>query len=245
MATIPNTIPVAGTFAPTDSTDTFPTSLAEYIKGGFRSVVNQVARLAIPYEHRTQVMLVLQNDNNTYWRLGADLTTWSQDLDVPSLSTRVMIIEQKLEALALSGLLDVAIVTPLDRQGLVYNGSTSKWENRPIVEASYNKVVTSDPLTLLPAVSGRVLRYVVPTGKISTMLRANCTADGLGIMTVVVNSVAVGTVQNSYLSPDMNFIQRIALSPGDVVDFNVENTTITFQTNSYVMWLYLLEEVQV
>ena len=78
MATIPNSVTVAGFIAPTDSADTYPSHDAVYGKGGLRSVADDSARDAIPSARRSEGMFVYVNDTSTLYVLGSDLTTWTE-----------------------------------------------------------------------------------------------------------------------------------------------------------------------
>lgn len=64
---IPGTVPVTGTFAPTDPTDVFATHDAKYGKGGWRAAATNADRNAIPAERRTPLMIVaVEDDGRTY-----------------------------------------------------------------------------------------------------------------------------------------------------------------------------------
>jgi len=81
-AAIPGSVVVTGPVAPTDTTDTYPSHLALYGKGGWRTVADTTARDAIPAARREEGMIVVvQSPALALYRLGSDLTTWTQLYD--------------------------------------------------------------------------------------------------------------------------------------------------------------------
>lgn len=77
MAKIPNTIPVTGMIAPTDSLDTYATHDNAYGKGGFKAVATTSDRDAITADRRAANMVVFVDEDKTFYELGTDLTTWT------------------------------------------------------------------------------------------------------------------------------------------------------------------------
>jgi hypothetical protein len=75
---IPNTVPITGPIAPTAVGDTYPSHLAEYGKGGYRTVADTTERDAIPAARREEGMqvYVIAGGGITY-QLASDLTTWN------------------------------------------------------------------------------------------------------------------------------------------------------------------------
>jgi len=69
MPPIPGTVRIAGTMAPTDSTDVYPVTDVIYQKGGYLSVANAAARLAITTERRSLGMLVREEDTGAVYML--------------------------------------------------------------------------------------------------------------------------------------------------------------------------------
>ncbi len=63
---------------PFDTTDSHPSHLALYGKGGYRSVADTAERDAIPSPRREAGMLVLTLSDGKMWKLASDLTTWSE-----------------------------------------------------------------------------------------------------------------------------------------------------------------------
>ena len=63
---------------PFDTTDSHPSHLALYGKGGYRSVADTTERDAIPSPRREAGMLVLTLSDGKMWKLASDLTTWSE-----------------------------------------------------------------------------------------------------------------------------------------------------------------------
>lgn len=76
MAAIPGTNVIAP-IVPLDTADEYPSHLAAYGKGGYRSVATAADRDAIPALRREAGMLVLTTSDGVVWKLAADLTTWS------------------------------------------------------------------------------------------------------------------------------------------------------------------------
>jgi hypothetical protein len=72
------TVPVTGPIAPPTETDTFATHQAIFGKGGLRSVGTAVERDAIPTGRREAGMIVYVNQDGSYWKLNANLTSWTQ-----------------------------------------------------------------------------------------------------------------------------------------------------------------------
>ena len=62
---------------------TFGTMQDGYLKGGYRVVADNTARNAIPSLLRVQGMIAFTQDSSTEWRLGSDLTTWTNVASVP------------------------------------------------------------------------------------------------------------------------------------------------------------------
>jgi len=69
----------------------------------------------------------------------------------------------------LSGLTDVTISTPLSKQGLLYNSSTSKWENS--FTAYSEETASADVTGLLTPTTGRTIQRLTssPTGVVSRL----------------------------------------------------------------------------
>lgn len=67
MVAIPNSVPLTGPIAPIDDTDQYPTWLARYGKGGFRSVDTYNELLAIPSLHLETGMLVKVTSTGDYY----------------------------------------------------------------------------------------------------------------------------------------------------------------------------------
>jgi len=61
---------------PFDSTDSYPSHVAAYGKGGYRSVADQTERNAIPSLRREAGMVVFVTSLQKEYRLDTDLTTW-------------------------------------------------------------------------------------------------------------------------------------------------------------------------
>lgn len=76
MAIIPGSVPITGFVAPTDDTDVYPSHDEKYGKGGYQSVVDATARLAITAARRKEGQLVYQIDTAILYQLQSDLVTW-------------------------------------------------------------------------------------------------------------------------------------------------------------------------
>jgi len=92
------TVRVTGKFAPSDTTDTYPTHDEAYGLGGFRAVADEAARLAIPTARRKAGMLVRQIDTGEFWMLigGTDDVNWTL---LPMSGTVVLTFWSALQAL--------------------------------------------------------------------------------------------------------------------------------------------------
>ena len=62
---------------PFDTTDSHASHEARYGKGGYRSVAETAERDAIPALRREAGMLVLTLSDGVTWRLGSNLTSWT------------------------------------------------------------------------------------------------------------------------------------------------------------------------
>jgi hypothetical protein len=69
MPPIPGTVRIAGTMAPTDSTDVYAVTDPIYQKGGYQTCANATARLAITMDRRTIGMLVREDDTGMIYTL--------------------------------------------------------------------------------------------------------------------------------------------------------------------------------
>jgi hypothetical protein len=76
MTVIPG-VPVTGPIVPQDSADVYPVTDPKYQLGGWRTYATLAERNAIPAERRMRGMQVYVGEDDTIYRLGADLTTWT------------------------------------------------------------------------------------------------------------------------------------------------------------------------
>ena len=81
MAPIPGSVRVTGFIAPSDSADTYSSHNEIYGAGGFRSVANAAARLAITSDRRIEGMLVKQLDTSEIWTLQGGIADINWVLD--------------------------------------------------------------------------------------------------------------------------------------------------------------------
>jgi len=77
MTQIPGTNVIAPV-VPLDTADTHPTHEAAYGRGGYRVVASNAVRDAIPTPRREEGMLVFVSATGLTWRLGSNLTTWTE-----------------------------------------------------------------------------------------------------------------------------------------------------------------------
>ena len=124
MASIPGTIPVTGTFAPTDTIDVFAIMDMQYVFDGLKNVADKTERNAITDERRKEGMIVGTQDSGEYWRLlsapyAGDDTDWVLWIGAGGADS-------------LADLTDVTLTSPLANGDiLVYNSSNGLWENSP------------------------------------------------------------------------------------------------------------------
>jgi len=69
MAAIPGSVRMGGFIAPSDDTDSYATQDEFWNRGGYRSVADTAARLAITADRRKLGMLVKQIDTGAFWTL--------------------------------------------------------------------------------------------------------------------------------------------------------------------------------
>jgi hypothetical protein len=74
MAQIPNSIPLGGPIAPTDDQDSYATHFAKYGQGGWRAVVDEVARDAISDDRREEGMAVFVLSSGKVFVLSGGIT---------------------------------------------------------------------------------------------------------------------------------------------------------------------------
>ncbi len=68
-------VPITGPLGPTFSGAVYPTHDAQFGKGGLLYWTN---RLTVPTPRRAGGMMVYQTSDSTFWRLGDDVSTWTQ-----------------------------------------------------------------------------------------------------------------------------------------------------------------------
>ena len=67
----------------------WPVLDSQYLRGGYRTVLNATARTAIDSSKLVAGMLVQQTDTNELWQLGDDLVTWSLFTATPKSHTHI------------------------------------------------------------------------------------------------------------------------------------------------------------
>lgn len=105
---------------------------------------------------------------------------------------RIVVDLQAIElgATSLDELSDVTISSPTNNQHLIYNGTTSQWENQtynPPGDGLWSQTATSTPIT-------------------NTIVETSLINGGVGTLTVPANSFAVG---NSYVAMFSGFISNL------------------------------------
>lgn len=141
----------------------------------------------------------------------------------------------------LATLNDVHIPSPGNGYGLTYVSARKRWEAKPVVQATFNKIATSDVVSVLPLETSLIFEYTMDEVEEGTLMHVSAKCDGLGELLVTVNDIAVGTGKNSYLAQDINFIQNIPLIKGNTIKCFIKNASFLNETNSYSVWLYLRE----
>jgi hypothetical protein len=71
---------VGAPIVPGAEADQFPTHIDKYGAGGYRAVLNNAARDAIPVARRQAGMVVLVTETQQSWVLSDDLTTWVEQV---------------------------------------------------------------------------------------------------------------------------------------------------------------------
>jgi hypothetical protein len=77
---------VVAPIVPLDTADVHPTHAAAYGLGGYRTVATNTDRDAIATPRREEGMLVFVTATGRVWRLGADLTTWTEQTSASAWS---------------------------------------------------------------------------------------------------------------------------------------------------------------
>jgi len=105
MAAIPNSIPLGGMIAPTDTTDIYPTHSSNYGKGGVHHVATIVDRDAITAERRSEGMFcTVEEDGKTYQLVGGiSNADWAEFVSGGSSGPSTAVAD-----LPIGGLLDYA-----------------------------------------------------------------------------------------------------------------------------------------
>lgn len=141
----------------------------------------------------------------------------------------------------LSTLNDVYVPNPRNGYALTYSTQRQRWEDKPVIQATFNKIATSDVTAVLSGETGLIFEYTMVDADEGALMHVSAKCDGLGELLVTVNDIAVGTGKNSYLAQDINFIQNIPLLKDNVIKCYIKNTSFLGETNSYSVWLYLRE----
>ena len=71
---------VGAPIVPGAEADQFPTHIDKYGSGGYRAVLNNAARDAIPVARRQAGMVVLVTETQQSWVLADDLITWIEQV---------------------------------------------------------------------------------------------------------------------------------------------------------------------
>jgi hypothetical protein len=97
MALPTGAIPFAGTLTPTSEFDTYPITLEEYNKGGYRTVATLAERDTIPLERRKLGMLVKCLEDDKLYTLKIDLNMWEEFIIIGTVDPSIDLRLSKLE----------------------------------------------------------------------------------------------------------------------------------------------------
>jgi len=86
MSGYPGSVPVGGFFAPTDTTDTYPTSDSQFNLGGWHEVATHTDRDAIPAARRREGLGCYTANDSKNWQLQGGITN-SDWVDITSGAT--------------------------------------------------------------------------------------------------------------------------------------------------------------
>jgi hypothetical protein len=206
MAEIKGTNVVAPV-VPLDTADVHPTHAAAYGLGGYRTVASDADRDAIPAPRREQGMLVFVTGTGQTWRLGSDLSTWTEQVagagswdDItgkpstfpPSAHTHAI-----ADTTGLQTALDAA-VTRTDAAGTAYAGPLyiQKADGPPAAPAEYTMLEVSDGVDVVAQVKANGAASFFSINR-SSMPVATTTQKGA----IIVGSglaVASGTASVTY-----------------------------------------------
>jgi len=91
---IPRTLPITGPIAPLSSSDSYPTHISEFGKGGYQEVLTDTERLAISVDRRTHGMQVYVQQTQRIWVLvgGIDNSNWKTLESILQINTGSIIV---------------------------------------------------------------------------------------------------------------------------------------------------------
>ena len=131
---------------PFDTTDSHPSHLALYGKGGYRSVADTTERDGIPQPRREAGMLVLTLSDGKTWKLSADLSSWSEfasastdprwSLFLPPAPSNVVAVAGDARAVLNwsqpNSLLDI----PIASYAIQYRAGSGTWQTFAVQQSS-------------------------------------------------------------------------------------------------------------
>ena len=166
MAQIPNSVPLTGVIAPTDSADRFPVTDPIYGIDGLRCVSTSAERDAIPDERKRHGMLVFTQDDGRYWSLQPnggwlEFTVNADTLHILITNIVTGMLPAPAAAITTSPAVSWSKITegnPVDAEGL--SGFVDEKVNEGLAAVSLEK-------------AGSVVTVVAQDGSLDTILSLN------------------------------------------------------------------------
>lgn len=142
-----------------------------------------------------------------------------------------------VEDLDVSNLHDTTITTPTDNDGLVYNGTSQKWENKPVVTGDLWAQNGAHNLCPFPYYSGgtQIIANLTITVGSKGELTANGASDGDGNFIFYAGTLKKNTYKFKFKGTFTggNLVLRVYDSTADIIIGNASgNNEITFQVDA-------------
>lgn len=182
----------------------------------------------------------------------------TRDQSEKDKATRLRVIVQNLKTLTLgasdlNGLTDVTLTSVANKNGLVYNSTTSQWENQAIV----NKIIAGTNISLSPVEgTGNVTINTLHAGGLYSQTEQSVPVTtsgslidgGVGTLTIPANGFQVGDSFNAFFSGQMSSANNeqisIAIMAGAVT--LASSGTITLPSTTNKNWeLYITFTIRV
>ena len=156
MAQIPNSVPLTGVIAPTDSADRFPVTDPIYGIDGLRCVPSSLERDAIPNERRRHGMLVFTQADGRYWTLQANGTWLEFTVNAASLNTLITnIVNSLLPAPVTTPATVSTVVTSLNWNKLTEGNPADALVSRPEITLQFGTEQDEQPDKQKPRAEAR------------------------------------------------------------------------------------------